>query len=547
MRGKIVNLCLGFLNLLFGVLIVLFTIKVPQDKTLLTVQEGFVVKYIVKGIYAIMFAIAFIDLIQSHNHKSDTTFNVGYIIGVFAISFLFIKHPFIGIFNIISGLIILFKSLKENLIELDSTFAISVSIVLMASIMIAGFFSLNYSYFGQRIKNKENKNETQYKADYFKYVTELDITDVYINVEKDGKFGYINQQGETVIDFKYDYASPFIKITEYGKNFYIALMCENGSTYVNLKNGRTVLSYRTESADENFEAKKKELEDVYYNILKQQGEIEYEISANPILKNRVPIYTNTEDDNVKRFDYNSEYDLTVSQSGMGKNDIYELVKKGDESIKIKLDADNLDYDDEYLYLFDNGYIPYYEVSKAKQGWFTDYGKKEEMTGRAQILEFFYDNRILIKHFKDNSIYFATTSGEKLSSDYYDIYICKDGRYIVKDKDNFFTVIDNDYNQILNKKYSAINTRFVSQGLYLALDSTDGIKFNDYGYAIMNWTLINYAGEEIATNIQYIYDLDLKIDKVKNIDEENYLIFINNLKKLNGDFVGDKFYYKKAVE
>ena len=142
MRGKIVNLCLGFLNLLFGVLIVLFTIKVPQDKTLLTVQEGFVVKYIVKGIYAIMFAIAFIDLIQSHNHKSDTTFNVGYIIGVFAISFLFIKHPFIGIFNIISGLIILFKSLKENLIELDSTFAISVSIVLMASIMIAGFFSL---------------------------------------------------------------------------------------------------------------------------------------------------------------------------------------------------------------------------------------------------------------------------------------------------------------------------------------------------------------------------------------------------------------------
>ena len=324
-------------------------------------------------------------------------------------------------------------------------------------------------------------------------------------------------------------------------------MCENGSTYVNLKNGRTVLSYRTESADENFEAKKKELEDVYYNILKQQGEIEYEISANPILKNRVPIYSNTEDDNVKRFDYNSEYDLTVSQSGMGKNDIYELVKKGDESIKIKLDADNLDYDDEYLYLFDNGYIPYYEVSKAKQGWFTDYGKKEEMTGRAQILEFFYDNRILIKHFKDNSIYFATTSGEKLSSDYYDIYICKDGRYIVKDKDNFFTVIDNDYNQILNKKYSAINTRFVSQGLYLALDSTDGIKFNDYGYAIMNWTLINYAGEEIATNIQYIYDLDLKIDKVKNIDEENYLIFISNLKKLNGDFVGDKFYYKKAVE
>ncbi len=112
MRGKIVNLCLGFLNLLFGSLIILYTVKVPQDKTLLTVQEGFVVKYILMSIYAVMFIIAFIDLLQSHNHKSDTVFNVGYVIGTFAISFIFIKQPFIGAFSIISGIIILFKSLK---------------------------------------------------------------------------------------------------------------------------------------------------------------------------------------------------------------------------------------------------------------------------------------------------------------------------------------------------------------------------------------------------------------------------------------------------
>ena len=39
MRGKIVNLCIGFTTILFGILIIAFTTFVPQDKTLLT-REG---------------------------------------------------------------------------------------------------------------------------------------------------------------------------------------------------------------------------------------------------------------------------------------------------------------------------------------------------------------------------------------------------------------------------------------------------------------------------------------------------------------------------
>ena len=217
MRGKIVNLCIGFMNLLFGIMIIIYTLKVPQDKTLLTVQEDFVVGYIIKAIYVIMAVVVFIDALQSYNHRSDTTFNTGYIIGIFSISFIFIKEPIIAAFSIISGLIILFKSLKENLVEIDSTTVISVSIVIMVAIAIVGIFSFSYSSIGQSIRNKENKNELAYKEDYFKYITELDIEDVYINVKKDGKYGYINQNGEVIIDFKYDYSSQFIKITAYDK------------------------------------------------------------------------------------------------------------------------------------------------------------------------------------------------------------------------------------------------------------------------------------------------------------------------------------------
>ena len=113
MRGKIVNLCFGFLNIMFGLVIILYTVKVPQDKTLLTVQENYVINYIQIGIYIVMFVIAFINLIQSFNHKTDTTFNVGYTIGVFVLSFLFFKKPLIATFSILSGIIVLLKSIKE--------------------------------------------------------------------------------------------------------------------------------------------------------------------------------------------------------------------------------------------------------------------------------------------------------------------------------------------------------------------------------------------------------------------------------------------------
>ena len=51
MRGKIVNLCIACMNLLFGLLIIIYTIYVPQDKTLITVQENYVIKYFISNIF----------------------------------------------------------------------------------------------------------------------------------------------------------------------------------------------------------------------------------------------------------------------------------------------------------------------------------------------------------------------------------------------------------------------------------------------------------------------------------------------------------------
>lgn len=544
MRGKIVNLCMGLMNLLFGVLILVFTLYVPQDKTLLTVQENDVVANIVKAIYILVIAVAVVNAVQSYHHRTDTTFNTAYIVGIFSISFIFIKEPIIAAFGIISGLIILFKSIKENLVEINSTTGISVSIVIMATTVILSILSVSYASIGENIKNKENKNELAYKEDYFRYITELDgqYLDPYINIKINEKYGYINQYGETKIDFMYDYASPFVEINAYNKKFYIALVCKDGSSYVILKNGRKVLSYRTESADENYKAKIKELEDIYYNTLHQSGTIKYEVDYFDNAMNKVPAYNENTLEYTHRYDYNDEYDLIVTQSNLGMGDKYELAKKSDLNFRITLDATALDYDSNFLYLFSNSTIPFYEISKRNQGWFTSYGMKNSMSGKAQILDFFGE-KILLKNYNNNTIYFIDQDKKIISEEYKDIFICSSDRYIVRNsnEDGFFKIINDNYENVYNKEFAAISPILSSQNLYLVTNATNDFKINDYGYAIMNWSLMNSDGQIIAEGIQQAYNqyYEYPDDNTKN--DKIYKEFEEKVKALNYRFVGDQFY------
>ncbi len=544
MRGKIVNLCIGLMNVLFGALILEFTLYVPQDKTLLTVQENFVVVNIVRAIYLLVTAVTIINVVQCYHHRNDTTFNTAYIIGIFSISFILIKEPVIAVFGIVSGLIILFKSIKENLVEIDSITGISISIVVMAATAILMILSGTYASIGESIKNKENTNETAYKEDYFKYITELDSQfDLpYINVKINGKYGYINTNGEKVIEFVYDYASPFIEINVYDKKFYIALVCKDGSSYIILKNGRKVLSYRTESADENYEAKIKELEDVYFNTLHQSNPINYEIEYIDNNMNKVPVYKENTLEYTYRYDYNEEYDLIVTQSNLGMGDKYELAKKADLDFRITLDATSLDYDSNYLYLFSNSTIPFYEISKRNQGWFTSYGMKNSMSGKAQILDFFGE-KILLKNYNNDTIYFIDQNKKIISEEYKDIFICASDRYIVRNNndDGFFKIINDNYENVYDKEFAAISPILVSQNLYLVTNDTSSLKINDYGYVVTNWNLMNSDGEVILEGIEQIYNQYYKNSAENTKNNKKHEELEEKIKALNYRFVGDQFY------
>jgi len=549
MRGKIVNLCIGFMNIMFGILIIIFTIYIPQSETLLTIQENYVVHNILISIYILLGCTTLLNIIQYFNHKKIPTFNIAYIFGILTICFIFIKEPAVALFPLISGILIILKSLRENLVEIDSTSAISVAIVLITAIVIVCVICIFYKSLAQNIKNKENKNELAYNTEYFRYVTELNedlYQNPFINIKKAGKYGYINQYGEVVIDFAYDYASPFVKITMYNKDFYIALVCKNGSSYIILKNQREVLSYRTESADENYFAKMEELENIYKNTLGQGGKMQTEV---PRITDNIygaPAYEEISLEYTYRYDYNGEYDVLVTQSSLGLGDKYELAKKDDLKIKQSLKADNLAYDEKYLYLFSNGDIPFYETSQGKQGWFTSYGVRKTMEGNAQILEFI-DDKILIRNYNKRdtpffpSVYFINSEGNMLSEAYKEIYIVQD-KYIVKNADNKYIVIDKEFNKIFNTEFDFIDPYLAIIGIYIGGNIDEEIEFNNYGYAKMNWKIVAENGAVITEDVEQIYGSYYEISGDKSSSyETKYNEFLNNLKKLTYNFVGDKFY------
>lgn len=544
MRGKTTNLFMAFLNILLGLLIIIYSIKIPQNITELTVQENQIVSVLRLVLYIIICCTTVLNVIEYFVNVQNSIRRTGYLIAFFAVAYFLVKHYIIGGIAIAGGLVILYGNLKEKWIELNSIGFISVIGVIMVACLIVSGMCFMYKNLGAYIIKKQNENELAYREDYFRYVTDIGRDDVYINVKKDGKYGYINSRGETLIDFKYDYASPFVKIVSYDKEFEIALVCLDGRSQIILKNERVVMSYRTESLDNDYEAKMAELKDIYTNTMKQSGEMQFELSSVADSMTRIPVYSEKSESYTYRYDYNETYDILVTQSSMGLGDTYELAQKDDLTFRIKLDCEKLDYDENYLYIYSNGNIPFYDRSMKKQGWFTNYGRKVTLNGNGQILEFINGNILLKDHNKD-TIYFINNDNEinVLSPSYKEIFIYDSDRYIVKKSNNKYTIVDGNYQSVINEEWDFVDLSLISQNIFIFGKTNGVINFNEYNYANnMKLKVYDRDGNVIIENVEQIYNTYYEISGDENQKyADRYSSFLNNLKKMDVEFVGDEFY------
>ena len=543
MRGKVVNFCMALLNLLIGISILVYTIKIPKEITELTVQEYNIVNVVKIIMYVGLGLANFLNVIHYFLNGRDGMRKTGYLVAVFSVSFVFIKEWPICIFSFISAIIITISTIRERWMETNSITAISIIGIIAVVVFIPTIACFVYKGLGSYILKKENENEQSYNPNFFKYITELDIQEPYINVQKNGKYGYIIPNGTVVINYTYDFASPFVNISVYDKKFQVALVCLDGQTKIIMKNLREVMTYRSESMDEDYKAKLQELEDIYYNTLNQTEKMKYEIETNYNSSYRLPAYENQTEEGVIKYNYSDEYDIVVTKSSLGFGDSYYLSGKGESGFKLPLDCEHLDYDDNYLYIFSNGTIPYYDTSVKKQGWFTKAGTKITLSGKAQILEI-VDDKILIKNHNNNTIYFIDNKNDQISDTYKEVFICGYDRLIVKNSKNKYMVIDFNFQKVFESEWDFVDTSLAQVGIFVFGNLKDWeAEFNPYDFAEnMNLTMIDYMGNVVAENVQQVYNKYYYISNdEKKSTAEKYSDFIDSLKVMKYKFIGDQFY------
>lgn len=544
MRGKIVNSIVGGMNLLFGVLILLFNFYMPNIARA-TAEEITVINETSKYILILTVTVSVINLITLGCNRKDKILLFAYLLAIFSSSFYFIKIPYISALYILSAIMIEVQVLRENMLYTNNMFYIVIVAIVIVAIGLVGINILTYKDKVTKIVKEENKGYLVYNEEYFKNISELgEDQEFYLNVQRNNKWGYINKSGETKIEFKYDYASPFIKIKMYDKNFDVALVCQDGTASIILKNERTVMSYRNDISVDDYQKQMEKFQEIYEETFNQDGKITDKLGT-VLTSNMKKIQAY--DKYPYRYPFNDEYDIYITVSQTGKNR-YEFMKKDNSNIKVSINCDNLKFDGSNLYVYSNGYLPFYKTSEKIQGWYTKETKRVELKGNIQILEF-YDQYILIKDYDKNIIYFANEDGERVSDEYKDIFVLDDG-YIVKNSENKYIVIDKNFQKILNIEYDYINPILLGQGILVCANLPVKVNFNNSGFpSNIEYDLIDLSGNKITlknpdgTVIENpAYTSLYYIDNKKNVS--NYDLYINNLTDIKYDFIGEEFYSQK---
>lgn len=532
MRGKVLNAVAALMNFLFGLVVISFSfIAVNLERA--TPNEIIVIDQVKTMMLAMLIVISVANVILLISNRGNPVFLFAYIIALLADAFYIFDFYMVAILYLLSAFLICIQVLRENIIERNNTIFLIFLSVIIAAICLFGLYALTYKDTVKDLDKKDAKGQTVYSEETFKNISALGIQDLYINVKKDGKWGYINQKGDKVIDFTYDYASPFVKIIKYDKEFEVALVCKDDKACLILQNERIIFSYKNTISIDDYEAQMDKLEDIYRNTLNQEEDFENSIiSCKTEDKRKIASYS----DKGYLYPLNDDYDIYITVSSQsGRKSKYELVKKtGSNNVKISIDCDNMEYDKNYLYIFKNGYLPFYKTSEKIQGYYDDNMKRVEIEGNAQILEF-YGKDILIKDYNENLIYFMDTSGNILSDKYKDIYTYDDG-YIVKMQNDKYTLIDKKYKKQIDKEFDYINPTLIDYGLLICADLPQNIEFNSENIPDnIIYSIMDLKGKIISEGYSGIYNL---VNKNEGFELEDY---IENLTDIDYEFVGEDFY------
>lgn len=516
-RNKIV----GIINILLGILVCLncfifYSCMKMEEITYIyfTSEQDSITKTLAILMFIPIintFIINLIYIFKNWKNKKSMILNILSIIIIILSMILTFVFEFnkgiyiISIIAILGILLLIFNKDEENGKKHRILFSLIIIHIILFFISSIGFICVKNDFEIYYANNEKNLVKNIMK------ISSGSNTNVPIRVEKDGKWGYIDINGKTIVDFMYNDCTEFIKIVnlDTNKNYYIALISIGNELKIITNDNKVIASYKNNKKSDKIRNCTYKLHDLRNNLEE----------AAKSLNIKIKIYIDNEYSSEKENRYNSNWGDNIGNLGNTLDTISFEIKNNNEETqellyntetksityngrKVNIDGYlyiyNDEYDFSYIDTYKNGYIPIYNFDKEVFGWIDLNGQTHYINGKKQILDF-NDNYIAIKDYSvdsDVNICIINYDGE-IVSDYFKEITVLDKGFVVK-KQNDKNVYLNDNLEEITEEYDIIDTCKENDGI-LIVSNLNRNNLDNLSYDLIN---IN-NGKIIGDNFEYV--------------------------------------------
>ncbi len=454
------------------------------------------------GIIPIIFAI--INFIFIKKNKPKVIQIISYF-GVIVLSILYI-FDVIGVYwNIISVLmqLIYIHYQEKNIEESKSTKITNIILYYILQIILVVSFlgiiltslcitKVNDSKWEKELINLYNDIENLQGAK---------TKEIYIPVEKNYKYGFVDSKGQEKIKCQYDRVSYFNQVEINNELYYIALAKKDNKFYIISKtNNNFIISGNLEkylqTIDEHLEKtmtksinKQEDYGKGYLQIFEFLFQVstkgEKELTQQTIEKSNITNTSTLNEKSAKYYYNNTNFSMIIEPINDDMNNYdkynYENYYNEDENTsylsssntkhKVTIYKTNGEYETSIIYLpgfneyngtldiFLNGYIEFKDEENEKNGWFDDKGNKITVPNTYTIYDI-KDNKAILEVYNidENAEFYYIiidmTGKILLKTTAIDVY---DDMYLVKNENNKMVLLDKDLNVISNEYDKIIST------------------------------------------------------------------------------------------
>ena len=441
-----------------------------------------------------------------------------------------ILFPFIDIFiGIILQYIYLFGTQEdEPIIKSKLIFTIiSDLIIIIFTLYIAIISAIDAINYKMKI-DESDKYKASIKQNLDRIVSDEETYEsIYIPVCKDGKWGYINEKGEEIVECKYDEVTEFFTMRYTSeiesRNTNVSLlvklsMVKEGNIYKLLHNSGEVIA----SCENNIIPWESDADDLYEGI----DAIEQSSYFNDYGLDLESIYDDIYEDDEKIYLSNNVVleveENEESEDEYWKEDMQTYNLVAEKNGQIISQVENV------CYLSDNRYsdgsIPFYNYEEKFVGWFDTDGNKYYVEGDFIILDV-NNETIIIKDNLNNEISIYKNSIKTTEPE--NIEVTKNG-YILTVRDG--VLYRNKELELLGNFWTDIDDSYIDNDVLIGTTNNGAVLINTNGETISEMYDIikgyKYYENDIMPRILSMYyfnpnivkkTADILIEEYENID------------------------------